>query len=975
MRRWLRLATRSWRVKPGRTVSATVAIALGVGTVVSITCFYESVRRSIGDQIVSRWLGKSHLSIEPPLGHWGRLKQSLADQVAAVDNVAQVSVRLKRRMFLARCDEPGGQVDPGRRAVGPTSDEEVDAIGIDPATEYLFRDFEGLVGRRIKSGEHGVAMIEAATARRYDLAIGDSICMAQTQGGSKEPLEVVGLFSARRVAKFQRPNVILPLADLQRMKDEPGQLTVIDAILHDHSVERVKETARQVGDRLAALGANVQVTSAAARLEQLQEAERVTQMVLVLVAFVAMLTAFFIIVTTMGMGIVERIGQLGLMRCVGVTRSQLCALVMLEVLPLGVMGIALGLPIGVGMTRIGAAFVPEYVQGVAISRWGMGLAVAGGGITTVLSAVLLVFQVGRVSPLAAANPEARPTRLRWTVAAGAAGVVLILLHNRMVAQTPAESWFRPVVAFASVASIYGGYVLTAPVFAVLAGGAVVSLVAPVLRLRHRLARDQVSRAPWRSAGVCWMLMVGLSLIVYIAARGEGVIAAWDFPKKLPETFVWSWNRVSSGTRAKVESLDGVGDCTVVTDFPCRLAKADPESPAVESVNDPQGWRDVMFVAGELDRFLAMTKLSFVEGDFDDARAKLRRGGHIILPPEAAHSLKLTVGDKVHVAVGRRLATFEVAGVVQSPALDIAVTYFNADSYMMRAAAASVLGTVDDVEKLFGVDRIGMYMLNVELPLAPRPAAFDADEPPALDSRSLYEAIINWQDCLPNERTILAKVIPQLEARRADRSAPIDRLTAQTLRRYFMVLEALSKDWKNLSPANRWEIFREQLVLRKVAFAMGRSDAWVGSLRRLKQQIDHDIREVTLLMSAMPAVALAVAALGVANLMMVSVTSRTRQIAVLRAVGATKSQIVRLVFAETITLGILGCIAGILLGVHTSRSAALITERIVGMEFPLVIPWGHVGSGVALTVGVCILAGIGPARHAARNNIVDAMQAR
>jgi putative ABC transport system permease protein len=162
----------------------------------------------------------------------------------------------------------------------------------------------------------------------------------------------------------------------------------------------------------------------------------------------------------------------------------------------------------------------------------------------------------------------------------------------------------------------------------------------------------------------------------------------------------------------------------------------------------------------------------------------------------------------------------------------------------------------------------------------------------------------------------------------------------------------------------------------VAIAMDRFDpinTQIGSVRRLKKQIDNDIREVTLLMTAMPAIALAVAALGVANLMMVSVASRTRQIAILRAIGATKSQVVRLVFAEAVTLGLLGCLIGGILGVHASHSATVITERIVGIPFPLVIPWPNMISGMVLTVAVCVLAGILPARHAARNNIVDAMQ--
>jgi hypothetical protein len=235
-------------------------------------------------------------------------------------------------------------------------------------------------------------------------------------------------------------------------------------------------------------------------------------------------------------------------------------------------------------------------------------------------------------------------------------------------------------------------------------------------------------------------------------------------------------------------------------------------------------------------------------------------------------------------------------------------------------------------------------------------------------------VASWQDALPNERELLDRVVPQARRRLEDRSAPLDSEARSTLRRFGVALQGITKDWKNSKPAQRWEMFREQLVLLKVAFAIDRPDAIVGSVRRLKQAIDEDVREVCVLMSAMPAIALLVAALGVANLMMVGVSARTRQIAVLRAVGATKSQIVRLVLAEAVTLGVLGCVVGVALGVHTALSSNRVAAKVIGMPLPFTVPWGQVAVGVVLTILVCILAGIAPARLAARNNIVDAMSA-
>jgi hypothetical protein len=324
-------------------------------------------------------------------------------------------------------------------------------------------------------------------------------------------------------------------------------------------------------------------------------------------------------------------------------------------------------------------------------------------------------------------------------------------------------------------------------------------------------------------------------------------------------------------------------------------------------------------------------------------------------------------------------------------MDIAVSYFQADSYMTLAASGAVLGTLADVRDRFGIDDISTFLLDFALPPVAPPPAFAADTPPPLDATSLARSILDWAPQLPQEAERLTTV----------HNALTDFLTAQTplppeaqrewtrfQRAWAYVAQTrahpaapvpgrsllAAPNWEDLTPAERWDLFREQLVMLKVAYAAGAPDAQTGSLRRLKQSIDEDIRRATLLASIIPVIALIVAALGVANLITVSVNARTRQIAVLRAVGALKSQIVRLVLAEALTLGVMGCLIGIALGLHTAYSMNYITEKLVGIKLVFAVPWGRVGAAAALTLLIALLAGVGPARHAARNNVVDALQA-
>ena len=235
-------------------------------------------------------------------------------------------------------------------------------------------------------------------------------------------------------------------------------------------------------------------------------------------------------------------------------------------------------------------------------------------------------------------------------------------------------------------------------------------------------------------------------------------------------------------------------------------------------------------------------------------------------------------------------------------------------------------------------------------------------------------MLAWKQRIPTESRTFEEFESRFRAFLDEPDAGVDVATLQQLRRFSIAMEDVTRRWQKMKPEERWEAFREELVLRHISFEIGNPYAMTGSLRQLKRLIDSEIRQATLLMSAMPAVALVVAALGVANLMLVNVNSRTRQIAVMRAVGVTKSQIIRLVLAEAVTLGLLGSVVGLALGLHASRSASLFTANLFGIETPMVVPWARVIGGGLFTISVCLLSGIAPARRAARNNIVDAMTA-
>jgi putative ABC transport system permease protein len=145
--------------------------------------------------------------------------------------------------------------------------------------------------------------------------------------------------------------------------------------------------------------------------------------------------------------------------------------------------------------------------------------------------------------------------------------------------------------------------------------------------------------------------------------------------------------------------------------------------------------------------------------------------------------------------------------------------------------------------------------------------------------------------------------------------------------------------------------------------------------------DFSIRDVTELTSAVSAGTMAVAALlaavaamsllvggiGITNIMLVSVTERTHEIGVRRAVGARRRSILGQFLAEAVVLSMAGGTVGIMLGVAT---AAVVAVR-VGIAIPVSASVIGVALGFSAAVGIAF--GLYPAQRASRLSPIDALR--
>ncbi|MFQ6049151.1 MAG: ABC transporter permease, partial [Phycisphaerae bacterium] len=325
---------------------------------------------------------------------------------------------------------------------------------------------------------------------------------------------------------------------------------------------------------------------------------------------------------------------------------------------------------------------------------------------------------------------------------------------------------------------------------------------------------------------------------------------------------------------------------------------------------------IHFVGADLDSFGDLVELRFQAGDPQQAWQALAGGDAVIVAKEFSNSFGKGLGETVALQTpGGQVHRFRIVGIVDSPGIEVATDFFDQRSAYQRRALGALIGTRRDCRRIFGTDLVNLLLFNF---------SFEGE----LDRAARASA----------ERAIITRMAQRIGLGRAAIRRPPG--TDEFSFAYFL-----------------------RQGLGYVAF----------SARELKLLIEQDFRRGILWLVFAAAVALAVAALGVANGMMANIASRAKQIAILRAIGMTRGQVVRMVLAEALTLGLIGAVFGLVLGLYLASVANWIDYRLFGFEPILSIPWSWIAAGIGLTVGGCLVAGLLPILSAARSNIVDALR--
>jgi putative ABC transport system permease protein len=175
----------------------------------------------------------------------------------------------------------------------------------------------------------------------------------------------------------------------------------------------------------------------------------------------------------------------------------------------------------------------------------------------------------------------------------------------------------------------------------------------------------------------------------------------------------------------------------------------------------------------------------------------------------------------------------------------------------------------------------------------------------------------------------------------------------------------------ISGAQRMEAAEQQitsLLRQRHRLGPGREDDFnIFNQKEIADTVGSISRIITLLLGAISGISLVVGGIGIMNIMLVSVTERTREIGIRIAIGAQPGDIRLQFLIEAITLSLLGGILGVLLGLGASKLVAVVAH------FNAIVSAGSIILAFGVSFAIGVFFGFYPARKAAALNPIDALR--
>ena len=905
-----RLAISNFRVRKIRTALTATAIAMSVSLVVAVTSGYKSMEQA-ALQYLNRYMGAADAFVMSADSLQGSVPENLVDEIRADPEVRQASGRLYSDRIMARAPGQEAQINPQAVTAGGVAPDQLFVQLVGiRPPDDSIDELEVVSGNWFDSDEGNVAVIDQVATTKMGINLGDEI---QLPGINPLKLKIIGIVHKPTFFAERQATMYVPLHTLQEFTNQadPPRISMISINLW--ATADHAEFKQRWDQKLAATDADLRLHMRRDAAGALESKLRSVHLLSYFGGLISMLTATFIVFSALSMGVTERQRVLGMLRAIGATRSQVFRLVVMEGIALAAVGIVAGIPLGMLWLRVLHHFFPDMLwAGIAYDANGVLYAAAVAMLSAILASALPAWWASRLSPLQAMTPlGSAPAQSRWPKRLTMAGLILVMIDLFI--------FFGPI-------------------------DGIIEWFGPA---------DPVETG--RNVRFYGHFIFGL----------PGVMVGFFL---LGPIIVRTVEAVMTPILSRLMSL------------PANLIRQQLSSGM---------WRAAGTAAALMVGLAALIAM--------------QTQGHTLIGgwklPDKFPDLFIWSPDPISWNDQKTLSN--IPGIEPGTLMPVVVTTPAGDSTTSLALSAAMAG-----------NNVGVMFFAVDPPQAARMIELEfrnsdgqpypPDQQPIVQARVLDEMkkgrrIIVTDEFRQAKHLKIGDTMQLQTAQNGVQSYTIcgivwspgadvvismfdlgRMLDQQTAGSVFGSLDDAKRDFGSggarLFAADLQPGLDKTDLLKQVQKALGDRGLSAGDVRHIKYNIETTFYRLLELVSAVAISAMAVAALGVANTVMASVRSRRWQFGVLRAVGLSRTELLRLVLAEAIMLGVVGVVLGLGAGLELSVDARKLTGTVLGYSPPLVLPWLPITLGCLAVMTVSISASLWPALNVARAEPLELLQA-
>ncbi|NMA42520.1 MAG: ABC transporter permease [Oligosphaeraceae bacterium] len=631
----------------------------------------------------------------------------------------------------------------------------------------------------------------------------------------------------------------------------------------------------------------------------------------------ALLIAFFIIFTSLSMGVEERIRQYALLRAVALTRRQLAINIFCESLLFAIVGWLGGLLAGGLLLKYfsQAAILQNPMQRGNILRligYNTVLLTALCSILGALAAAALpAWRAARKDILSALQPNTLRDRRRISFKLCIIGLFLPLIQILIITQPGLTEMSRvKLYSLLGCPSTAIGFVLAAPLFLIAINRLLTPLMSSIFRLPLPFLRSQLDANLWRSSGTVVALSLGLGFYMTVLIWSASLLKPFLPGDWLPSLFAAVVpGGIQESDYKLVKQLPGLKPetCLPVYVEQCQLAEDLTDSARRQNVVRQNNVTMLgLSVEAAYSGKNPLLPFDFVS-DKQSALQKLAgAGNYCLVPTFFAEVTGLSPGDSFSLISPdnpQKTISYEIAGLIRLDGWHWFSKYSGTRRHYARTSAM-IFCSDESLKRNFNLQRINYF----------------------------------WSQLKPDfQEKQFKSALQELADSQAGQSFHVSG--------------------------------RGQATVGKQSVKLTLKSALHSSIMRRTEQILSG-------MLRMPKILLWIMSLAVANTALASIRVRRQEIGLMRALGLDRWGLMRLLLAETLLIAISGISLSLTYGLFSglcSAKMAMYISFFGGMGWNFAVPWSRILEGSLLMLLVCFTAAVIPALLALRPEPLELMQ--